>query len=245
MDEALDTLEREMEQLRRAARTALAERSERDIQDACDQLRLAESAWYARIGQPAPATPALPPRGGKEEMRQTLRLIGAPAAPKVIRAVSLAFTGNDLPWSRLASVRRDEERRHATNTESASYICPALGADTFTPLRGLYALSEWPLEQRLRTPLSARADFLTMIMRIAAHEQSATASVRALLQRLADEIPGTTANESASITADLMQTAETELRTIAPDDQARRTAAAQVARRELNPFQQIFGAPRD
>ncbi|MEV6421623.1 hypothetical protein [Streptomyces sp. NPDC051662] len=247
MDEALTALEREMEQLRRDARTAHTDQDHPAVRAACEQLRLAESAWYARIGQPPrqSATAQLPPLRSKEQMRLTLAMIGAPAAPKDIRKVTLAFTGMDLPWSRLASVRRDEKRRYATSAGAASYICPALNADTFTPVRGLYALSDWPLERRLYTRTSARVDFLTMVTRLATHEQSATPPVRELLRRMADEITGATVNESTLTAAAVTRAAETELRTIVQDDRARRTAAARVARRDLDPVEQIFGAPRN
>lgn len=247
MDEALTALEREMEQLRRDVRTAHADEDHPTVRAACEQLRRVESAWYARIGQPPqhPATAQLPALRSKEQMRLTLAMIGAPAAPKDIRKVTLAFTGTDLPWSRLASVRRDERRRYATSAGATNYICPALNADTFAPVRGLYALSEWPLEHRLYTRTSARVDFLTMVTRLAAHEQSATPAVRELLRRMADEITGPTVDQSTSIAATVTRAAETELRTIAHDDRARRSAAARVARRELDPVQQIFGAPRN
>jgi hypothetical protein len=246
MSEALDSLEREMEQLRRTVRTAHAEQDMPKVQDACEQLRRAEGAWYARIGQSSPRiTAELPPLRTKEQMRQALAMIGAPAAPKTIRTVNLAFTGTDLPWSSLASVRRDEERRYASTSGADGYICPALNGDSFVPLRGLYALSEWPLEQRLRTPLSARVDFLTMVTRLATHEQSTTASVQELLRRLADEVPGTTVNGRTPLSAALTRAADTELRSIHPTAQAQRKAAAQLARRKLDPFQQIFGASRN
>ncbi|MFJ1662586.1 hypothetical protein [Streptomyces anthocyanicus] len=244
MNRALAALEQEMEQLRNNARAAHEDGDHAAVRTACEQLRFAENAWYTRIGQ-APQHAAQPQLQSKERMRLTLAVIGAPASPKEIQQVTRAVTGKDLPWAPLASVRRDEQRRYSTSSSAANYICPALKADDFTPLRGLYALSEWPLERRLRAPTSARVDFLTMVTRLAAHEQSGTPPVRALLRRMAEGIPGADVYRDASIATTIARAAEAELHSIAADDLARRTAAAQTARHQLDPVQQIFGAPRN
>ncbi|MET8605555.1 hypothetical protein ABZV92_18635 [Streptomyces rubiginosohelvolus] len=244
MSQALTALEQEMEQLRNDARAAHEDGDHAAVRTACEQLRLAENAWYTRIGQ-APQHAARPQFQSKERMRLTLAVIGAPASPKAIQQVTLALTGRDLPWSSLASVRRDEQRRYSTSSGASGYICPALNATDFSPLRGLYALSEWPLERRLRAPTSARVDFLTMVTRLAAHDQSDSPPVQALLRRMAEDIPSTDVNKNASITTVIARSAEAELHIITPDDLTRRAAAAQGARQQLDPVQQIFGAPRN
>ncbi|MER0476862.1 hypothetical protein ABR737_00575 [Streptomyces sp. Edi2] len=250
MNEVLDALEREMAQLRTSARMAYAEQDVTRAQDLCEQLRLAENAWHMRLGQSAssqaPTTTELSPLlTAKEQLRRALRLVGVPATMKTIRPVSLAFFGTDLPWSRLASIRRDEERRYTTAPATQSYICPALDAKSFTPMRGLFALSDWPLEQRLHTPHSERRDFLTMATRIAADERSARPPVQELLRRMALEIPGAITNNGRSIGPSLIQAAEAELRKVSPDDHTERTAGARMARRKFDQFQQIFGIPRN
>ncbi|WP_274036275.1 hypothetical protein [Streptomyces sp. MMBL 11-1] len=244
MNQALTVLELEMEQLRNDARAAHEDGDHATVRTACEQLRLAENAWYTRIGQ-VPQHAAQPRLQSKERMRLTLAVIGVPASPKEIRQVTRAFTGEDLPWAPLASVRRDEQRRYSTSARAANYICPALKADDFTPMRGLYALSEWPLERRLRAPTSARVDFLNMVTRLAAHDQSSSPPVQALLRRMADAIPGADVNKNASIATALARAAEAELRIITHDDLVRRAAAAHTARHQLDPVQQIFGAPRN
>ncbi|MFI1189656.1 hypothetical protein [Streptomyces californicus] len=240
MRRALAALEREMEQLRNDARAAHEDGDHAAVRTACEQLRLAENAWYTQIGHAAQ-----PQLQSKERMRLALAVIGVPASPREIQQVTRAFTGKDLPWAPLASVRRDEQRRYNTSSSAASYICPALNADDFTPLRGLYALGEWPLERRLRTSTSARVDFLTMVTRLASHHQSSSPPVQELLRRLADHIPGVEVSMNASIPTAIARAAETELHIITSDDRARRAAAAHTARRQLDPVQQIFGAPRN
>ncbi|MFF8786754.1 hypothetical protein [Streptomyces sp. NPDC015125] len=245
MNEALDALEREMTQLRALARTANANRNIPLVRDTCEQLRLAEDAWHKRLGQPPSQKPApteLPSLlTAKEQLRRVLQLIGVPAVLRTIRPVNRAFFESDLPWPRLASLRRDEERRYTTASGAQSYICPALHAKSFTPVRGFYALSDWPLEQRLLAPHSERRDFLTMATRIASDQRSDTPSVQEFLRHMAREIPGALPNSRRPIGPALIQLAEHELRTVAPNDQAERTVAARTARQELAPFQQIFG----
>ena len=104
----------------------------------------------------------------REQVHQALTLLGAPAAPKLIAAVHAAFFAGQLAPSRLASLRRDEERSYrAAPGARPYYLCPALTSDLLSPARALLCVSTWPLEQRIIGPLSPRVDFLTAAIRIA------------------------------------------------------------------------------
>ena len=70
---------------------------------------------------------------------------------------------------------RDEHRSWRSARESGHragggpvYIVPALTYDRLAPVRGLLALSAWPLEVRLVAPASHRVDMLHMVDRLAA-----------------------------------------------------------------------------
>ena len=104
----------------------------------------------------------------REQVHQALTLLGVPAAPKLIGAVHSAFFTGQLAASRLASLRRDEERSYrAAPGARPYYLCPALTSDLLSPARALLCVSTWPLEQRIVGPLSPRVDFLTAAIRTA------------------------------------------------------------------------------
>ena len=131
-------------------------------------------------------------------MHQALTLLGVPAAPKLIAAVHAAFFAGQLAPSRLASLRRDEERSYRSAPSARPYyLCPALTSDLLSPARALLCISTWPLEQRIVGPLSPRVDFLTAAIRIAEaagslgrHRRRPSAAAERLLRRFAMNIPG-------------------------------------------------------
>ena len=135
----------------------------------------------------------------REQVHQALTLLGTPAAPKLIAAVHAAFFAGQLTPSRLASLRRDEERSYrAAPGARPYYLCPALTSDLLSAARALLCVSTWPLEQRIIGPLSPRVDFLAAAIRIAEAAPSlsgtatgsASPAVDRLLRRFAMNIPG-------------------------------------------------------
>ena len=106
------------------------------------------------------------------------------------------FTGQLAP-SRLASLRRDEERSYRSAPGARPYyLCPALTSDLLSPARALLCVSTWPLEQRIMGPLSPRVDFLTAAIRTADTARGlsgtgpASPAAERLLRRFAMNIPG-------------------------------------------------------
>ena len=165
------------------------------------ELRRTERSWDALVTPPdrpeedrqglASLLPA------REQVHQALTLLGVPAAPKLIGAVHSAFFTGQLTASRLASLRRDEERSYrAAPGARPYYLCPALTSDLLSPARALLCVSTWPLEQRIMGPLSPRADFLTAAIRTAEAARAlsgtgpASIAVERLLRRFAMNIPG-------------------------------------------------------
>ena len=98
----------------------------------------------------------------REQTHQALTLLGVPAAPRLLSTVHQAFFAGTLATSRLASLRRDEERSFRLAPYARPYyLCAALTADLLAPTRGLLAVSTWPMEKRVIGPLSPRVDYLT------------------------------------------------------------------------------------
>ena len=172
MQEPLDALESRITELRRAIRSALAAHEQDRVRELRAELRRTERSWDALVTPPdrpeedrqglASLLPA------REQVHQALTLLGVPAAPKLIGAVHSAFFTGQLTASRLASLRRDEERSYrAAPGARPYYLCPALTSDLLSPARALLCVSTWPLEQRITGPLSPRADFLTAAIRTA------------------------------------------------------------------------------
>ena len=257
MQEALDALESRIAELRRAIRGALAAREQDRVRELRAELRRAERSWDALVTPPdrpeedrqglASLFPA------REQVHQALTLLGTPAAPKLIAAVHAAFFAGQLAPSRLASLRRDEERSYrAAPGARPYYLCPALTSDLLSAARALLCVSTWPLEQRIIGPLSPRVDFLTAAIRIAeaapslsgTANGSASAAVDRLLRRFAMNIPGAgPAQPGGSITAEIIAAAaRAELDIHSARDHDDRAQAAVRARRQLDDAEQLFGA---
>ena len=201
MQEPLDALENRIAELRRAIRSALAAGEQDRVRELRAELRKAERSWDALVTPPdrpeedrqglASLLPA------REQVHQALTLLGVPAAPKLIGAVHSAFFTGQLAASRLASLRRDEERSYRSAPGARPYyLCPALTSDLLAPARALLCVSTWPLEQRIMGPLSPRADFLTAAIRTAEAARAlsgtgpASLAAERLLRRFAMNIPG-------------------------------------------------------
>ncbi|MQS06755.1 hypothetical protein [Streptomyces alkaliphilus] len=190
----------------------------------------------------------------RDPVRRALVLLGAPAAPKLLSTVHGAFFDEPIAPSRIASLRRDEERSFAAKgLTRAPYVCAALTHDRFAPVRGLLALSDWPLERRIIGPLGPRTDHLTHVRNLAARVRDTRAAggtespaAAALLRRFALTVPGSHRTEDGPDPDPdpelLVSAAEAEARLHAGvDDRHRRTAAAR-ARARLPLDRQLFGA---
>ncbi|MFG2210987.1 hypothetical protein [Streptomyces sp. NPDC048638] len=252
MDEALDAIEREMDRLRTEIRSAAEASDAERVAELRSQLRAAQAGWDALLLGPAAPLPApAAPRSMKsarEQVLETLKLIGAPAAQKTIRSVQAAFFGTTLPAVRLASLRRDEERSFRSRSTPRIHVCPALGADTLRPIRSVLVASDWPLAQRLVASGSGQVNFLTMAVNLAeAAERTAGRApgeadvIQQLLLDVARSIPGLGGGQPVSA-ARIQAVAQHELDRLLPADQdARDQAALRAARFEAAEL--LFGVP--
>ncbi|MFG1827808.1 hypothetical protein ACGFIJ_35500 [Microbispora bryophytorum] len=272
----LDELEHRLTQLRRALRTAMLQRDTAKIAEIRAELKSVESAWdeaaAAEDGEIGgfPLAVAARPSGAektapagllpvREQAHQVLTLLGVPAAPKLISAVQGAFFADELQPSRLASLRRDEERSYRTAPNARPYyLCPALTADLLAPARALLTVSTWPMEQRIIGGHSPRVDFLTAARKVAeavvtrrqlGHAWSPEAMFQAeqLLRNFAANIPGALPSPSPGRGGDLIDpdqvaaAAAAELVLHADVDEQERAVAAERARRQLSEAERLFG----
>ena len=189
----------------------------------------------------------------REQVARALGLLARPAPVSLIRDVAAARFGDSIAGPRLASLRRDEHRSWRSARESGHraggrpvYIVPALTYDRLAPVRGLLALSAWPLEVRLVAPASHRVDMLHMVDRLAAALAEAgtppwAPDVERLLWRLAGTVPG--AVEGSTMDLERVRSAvAAELAQINEADATERAEAARRGRAQLDEEQQLFGA---
>ncbi|MGW3316723.1 hypothetical protein [Streptomyces fungicidicus] len=277
MAASLEELEQRLSQLRTELRGAVRARDKAETACIRRALREAEAAWEHALESeagpegeallpepPAPqasATTGTPRRKERpthgsipirEQVHQALTLLGAPASPKLISSTYEAFFTESLVATKLASLRRDEERSFiAQGYARPYYICATLTHDRLVPARGLLALSTWPMERRVIGPLSPRTDFLThavgtaeQIQRLATAGHPAPDAAWRLLRRFALTIPGAydaTAPEPDPVR--VITAARAEAAVHQQEDDEQRQAAAQRARTQLADRQRLFGAP--
>lgn len=246
MNEALDAIERRMEQLRQAMRDAAQAQDLTTLKDLRPHLHSAERAWDTLLftSQPDPAPPATerPVKAAREQVLQTLALTGAPTTQKTIRVVCEAFFRTPLEATRLSSIRRDEVRSYHSSAPRSAYVCSALTAGTFRAARSILARSDWPLSQRILVPGAERVNFLTMaanLARAADHPGGNRPAIDGLLRRIAQDIPSL--DSSPPLTpARIQQAAENELERLLVADRTARTTEAEAAS-QLDHAHQLFG----
>ncbi|MFG1997488.1 hypothetical protein ACGFJ7_46670 [Actinoplanes sp. NPDC048988] len=254
MPDAMDELEARIAQLRGQIRRALASGDRSAVQRLRAELRAAELSWDAALQESDDMAPVAAPvetlSAGmslfpiREQVHQVLTVLGVATAPRLIVATYEALFAGGLVATKLASLRRDEERSfRAVPYSRPYYLCGALTADQLVAARGLLAISTWPLDRRIIGPLSPRVDFLTTAIRLARHVQ-ATAElgpqVIRLLWPFTNNIPGAAGPAGEIELSRLITAAEAELRIHVESDRVEREAAAERARR-LTDVEQLFG----
>lgn len=130
----------------------------------------------------------------REQVQHALLLLGAPAPARLVVDVHAALFDGDLEMPALAALLRAEQRgtSAAAGADDAYKICLGLNSD-LTAAPGLVALAAWPLARRIVTPAVARADALTMIVRVVefvAGRPGVSATATRLLRQLAEVVPG-------------------------------------------------------
>ncbi|WP_329571728.1 hypothetical protein [Kitasatospora sp. NBC_01266] len=268
MAETLELLEQRIAELRREVRQASQAGDKLAVRRARVELRAVEQAWEEALerdgaeGPPvssgvAPDYASAPgPLAGatipvREQVHQALTVLGACAAPKLISAVHEAFFNDAIVTTKLASLRRDEERSFAAQAYARPYyICAALNHEGLTSARALLAVSTWTLEQRMLGPLGPRIDFLTHAERIAVHVQRIQQSGRQpsdvawrLLGRFAANVPDGFQGSGRPDPEQVAHAARMEAAVHREVDATQRRLAADRARAQLGASEQLFGAP--
>jgi hypothetical protein len=243
----MDDLEWTISDLRQRIRRSVASKDHAELAELRVQLRLAEKRWDEALEELAPAPPATSPLLPlREQVHQALTLLTVPSAPKMIAAVREAFFAGAMAGGQLTHLRRDEERSFRSSPHARPYyLCHALTADRLTPVRGLLAVSTWPMQRRVMGSLSARVDFLTAAIRVAEHTQGRAAAgspARQLLRRFAENIPGAWADGEDASPARVTDAARAELDVHDHSDRVQRRQAAARANKQLDECQQLFGA---
>ena len=268
----IEALERRIDKLRTLVRQAVAGGDRDRARGLRAELRAAEREWDESLTRletgsadsPAPlaesgpqATAKRPPgtRAGdgallpvREQVHQALTLLGGPAAPRLIVAVHDAFYAGRFPVARLTSLRRDEERSFRSAPYARPYyVCAVLTSDLLAPVRGLLAISTWPMHRRIVGPLSPRVDYLTAAIRITERFRDqdisgASADSRLLLWRFAANIPRAASSISTMDPGEIITAARAELTVHEQADSEQRATAAVRARAQLDDTEQLFGA---
>jgi len=91
-----------------------------------------------------------------------LELLGVPTATTILVLVARIRSGRPIDPRTVTSMRRDDQqawgREVGLGRAHPRCLVPALHHTTLAPVRGQLAMSTWPLERRLVTPRSPRAD---------------------------------------------------------------------------------------
>lgn len=239
----MDGLETRMLMLRREIRAASAAGEHSRVRSLRAELREIERAWETSL-DPVPA----PPPPVRENVHQALTLLGVPSAAKTIVAVDLSFFGGTMTNAKLTSLRRDEEKSFRSPGARPYYLCAALGSDRLSPVRGLLAISTWPLHLRIIGPLSPRTDFLASAIRMAEHlqrlggaDENPLAGFR-LLTQMAQNIPGAIEDFGPADPDRVITAARAELAVHQEKDLQHRMQAAERAASQLAEVNQLFGA---
>jgi hypothetical protein len=257
MPDSVEELEQRMESLRIGVRQAMSAGDRPRANALKAELRALDAAWNEALETlppdedgPAGTGPAQRDGGSllplREQVHSALTLLTVPAAPRLIAQVHTACFGGDMRSEKLTSLRRDEERSFRSAPFARPYyLCAALTVDRLAPVRGLLAVSTWPLERRIVGALSPRVDFLTAAVSIAGHIDRLPIVERGaarLLWLFAENIPGAADGIGSAKPDTVIRAARAELHTHEPDDRSHREAAAARARAQLDDTAQLFGS---
>jgi hypothetical protein len=191
----------------------------------------------------------------REQAIVALTELNVPSAPREIVAFIEAKRGRAFDVRALASIRRDEHRAWQIGSKRDTFLLPALEGPFLVASRGRFALSHWPLWQRIIGPLTTRADHLRVTLALIdaiEHPSSVQTTdaqrgtrVRTLLAVYARSIPGAVedawSDPSELDLARIRRAARSELTLIGREDERMRRDQAERAARILNEEQRLWG----
>lgn len=183
----------------------------------------------------------------RQTVTAVLAEIGVPARARLVSEYAEARFGEQIESRALSALRRDERRAWASSSSRPTYVVPALEGRFFQPIRGLLALSDWPMERRLVGPWSERTDHLAATAQLARQLAWLNERDRGVAERLAPvvagmarSIPGALEGQKVD-TARVEAAAEAERAELAARDEPWREEAAARARQQLSQEQQLWG----
>lgn len=183
----------------------------------------------------------------RQIVTSALAEIGVPARARLVADYAEARFDERIESRALSALRRDERRAWGSSSSRPTYVVPALEGRFFQPIRGLLALSDWPIERRLVGPWSERTDHLVATAQLARQLAWLNERDRDVAQRLAPvvasmarSIPGALDGLEVD-TARVEAAAEAERAELAARDEPWREEAAARARQQLSQEQQLWG----
>lgn len=183
----------------------------------------------------------------RQTVSAALAEIGVPARARLVADYAEARFGEQIESRALSALRRDERRAWGSSSSRPTYVVPALEGRFFQPIRGLLALSDWPIEQRLVGPWSERTDHLVATAQLARQLAWLNERDRDVAERLAPvvasmarSIPGALDGREVD-TARVEAAAEAERAELAARDEPWRAEAAARARQQLSQEEQLWG----
>lgn len=228
----------------------LTRRLEAQLKKAGHQDKSTSGDAMAFAATPA-VVPVKPERSSGASTRRTvaaaLAEIGVPVQAKVITDYSEARFGERVDSRMFSALRRDERRAWGSSSPRPTYIVPALEGRYFQPIRGVLALSDWPIERRVMGPWSERADHLAATAQLArqlawldSRDRDVAERLAPVVARMARSIPGAIVSGVVD-TARVIEAAEAELAEVAGLDDPWRSEAGLRAREQLGAEQQLWG----
>jgi len=186
----------------------------------------------------------------REQALDIMDEIGVPVSPATISEFSIATTGVDIPPSRFASLRRDEERASQRDIGARpAWIVPALSTERLSQIPRLVTNSSWLIERRLVGARSLRVNhlfttlaFLERFVRLQATDEQRAKAIETLLLRYARGVPGAVASGEPLQPSKIRAVLRAELGAIESDDLAERRQAAERLGR-FNDRQRLWGLP--
>jgi hypothetical protein len=184
----------------------------------------------------------------RQTVTAALAEIGVPARARLVADYCEARFGERIDTRAFSALRRDERRAWSSSSSRPTYIVPALEGRFFQPIRGLLALSDWPIERRLIGPWSERADHLAATIQLA--KQLAWVSERdlAVAKRLASILAGMCRSIPGALEGNEVEpgrveaAAADELREVTEHDGPWRAEASTRARLQLSAEEQLWGS---
>ena len=248
MNEEFAQLHREMKRLQRKLAAAIAAsdvaQGERLLAETAALERRRNRLVHGLLADQAGPSTTTPLR---DQVIAALRLLGWPASVRLVADVAAARFGEFIPTGRMASLRRDEERSWMRAPRARpAYVVPALSSDRLAPVRGVLALSSWPLERRIVAPGSPRVDALRTLDRMVEAmdveaESPWSSRLRRSVWRLARSVPGALEGGEELDSAAVRAAIAAELAVLEPADTAERAEAAERSEAHADDQSSLFG----